>query len=56
LNELELNFITIKLNGIIQKKAELEKNMRIYEDIIFEIENLEELEEFFLDLLGLQGG
>jgi hypothetical protein len=56
LNEVELVFVTAKFNGIIQKKAELERNMRIYEEIIFEIENLEELDEFFLDLLGSQGG
>jgi hypothetical protein len=56
LNEVDLIFTIEKLNGIIQKKAELEKNMRIYEDIIFGIENIEDLDYFFLDLLGMQGG
>jgi hypothetical protein len=56
LNKIELALIITKLNGIIQKRSEIEKDMRIYEEIM-EIENITDLnDEEFLSLLGELGG
>lgn len=61
LNKFEIIFATAKFNGIIFKKAELEKDMKIYEEVFneidfIEIEDMKELDERFLELLGIPGG
>jgi 3-dehydroquinate synthetase len=55
LNE-EFLKMTVNLNGIILKKAEIEKNFNVYSRVFEKMYETESTEEDFLSVLGEIGG
>ncbi len=53
MTDFKLLVLATKINGILFKKAEMTKNLRIYEEIF---ENFFESEEGILEILGSIGG
>jgi hypothetical protein len=48
--------MTVNLNGIILKKAEIEKNFNVYSRVFEKMYETESTEEDFLSVLGEIGG
>jgi len=53
LADLKLLILATKINGILFKKAEMAKDLRIYEEVFV---NFFESEESILEILGSIGG
>jgi hypothetical protein len=53
LADLKLLILATKINGILFKKAEMTKDLRIYEEVFV---NFFESEESILEILGSIGG